>query len=153
MIGASLYNRDKLYFCVIGDLAFFYDVNVLGNRHVGNNLRILLINNGTGVEFRQYNHYALKFGEEADKFIAASGHYGNKSRNLVRSLVESLGFKYLSAMNKDEFEEAHSAFVRPSNQGQSIVFEVFTEALNESIALEMMCNIAEKSVDTKLKDQ
>jgi len=38
LIGASLADPHKLYFCVVGDLASFYDLNVLGNRHVGRNL-------------------------------------------------------------------------------------------------------------------
>ena len=42
-MGASWVHPDKLYFCVAGDLAFFYDMNVLGNRHVGRNVRILLL--------------------------------------------------------------------------------------------------------------
>ena len=50
-VGASLIHLDKLYFCVAGDLAFFYDMNVLGNRHVGRNIRILLVNNGKEQSF------------------------------------------------------------------------------------------------------
>ena len=46
-IGASL-ATDKLVFCVLGDLAFFYDLNAVGNRALKKNLRILLINNGHG---------------------------------------------------------------------------------------------------------
>jgi hypothetical protein len=52
LLGQSVSNRDRLYFGQIGDLAFFYDMNALGNRHVGGNLRILLVNNNLGVEFR-----------------------------------------------------------------------------------------------------
>ena len=59
LIGASLAHKDKLYLGVIGDLAFFYDMNVIGNRHVGNNVRILLINNGKGNEFRNYQHVSV----------------------------------------------------------------------------------------------
>src|SRR5690606_9835867 len=33
LLGASLANPDKLYYGVIGDLAFFYDLNAIGNRH------------------------------------------------------------------------------------------------------------------------
>lgn len=54
VIGASLINPNNLYFCVLGDLAFFYDINSLGNRHIGKNLRILLVNNGKGCEFTHY---------------------------------------------------------------------------------------------------
>lgn len=33
------------------DLSFFYDMNAAGIRHVGNNVRIILLNNGGGAEF------------------------------------------------------------------------------------------------------
>ena len=54
LLGASLVNPKKLYFGVVGDLAFFYDMNTLGSRHLGNNLRILLVNNGKGCEFTHH---------------------------------------------------------------------------------------------------
>lgn len=43
LLGASLIDPQKICFCILGDLAFFYDMNVLGNRHVGKNIRILLV--------------------------------------------------------------------------------------------------------------
>ena len=52
IIGAALANKEIIHYCVLGDLAFFYDMNALGNHNVGNNVRILLVNNGRGTEFR-----------------------------------------------------------------------------------------------------
>lgn len=52
LIGASLCHPDKLYFGIIGDLAFFYDMNAIGNRHIGNNVRIMMINNGLAKNLR-----------------------------------------------------------------------------------------------------
>lgn len=141
LLGASLANREKLYFGVIGDLAFFYDMNALGNRHVGKNLRLLLVNNGKGTEFRQYNHHAAHFGDDADQFISAAGHYGNKSRQLVKHYAEDLGFEYYSAANKEEFEDSCQAFVAPQVGSKPVVFEVFTDSEEESRALEMIRNI------------
>jgi len=112
LVGASLAKKDRLYFGIIGDLAFFYDMNSLGNRYVGNNLRILLVNNGKGTEFRNFNHPAASFGESADKFIAAGGHFGNKSHTLVKNYSESLGFEYLSASNKAEFGQVYERFLK-----------------------------------------
>lgn len=66
VVGAALADKNQLHYLVIGDLAFFYDMNVLGNRHVSATIRILLINNGKGTEFRNYTHFASKFGDEAD---------------------------------------------------------------------------------------
>lgn len=61
-LGAAIACPDKTTFIVTGDLAFFYDLNVLGNRHMDNNMRILLINNGCGTEFRNYDHPASYWG-------------------------------------------------------------------------------------------
>ena len=36
---------DNMCLLVIGDLAFYYDMNALGIRHIKNNVRILLVNN------------------------------------------------------------------------------------------------------------
>ena len=147
LLGASLANPKKLYFGVIGDLAFFYDMNSLGNRHVGNNLRILLVNNGKGTEFRQFGHHASLFGEAADEFIAAAGHFGNQSPDLVKHYTQDLGFEYLSARTKDEFIDVLDTFVNNDQTPKSMVFEVFTESHNESTALEMLLKI---EIDPKL---
>lgn len=141
MIGASLVHPDKLYFCVAGDLAFFYDMNVLGNRHVGRNVRILLVNNGKGTEFRNYFHNGADFGEEADKFIAAAGHYGNKSHQLVRHYAEDLGYEYFSANNKKEYLQYLDRFLTPEVTERPMLFEVFTNNEDESEAIRMMRNL------------
>ena len=141
MIGASLSNSDKLFFGVFGDLAFFYDMNVIGNRHVGNNVRILLINNGKGNEFRNYGHPCFFLGDEADKYIAAAGHYGNMSNLLVKNYAENLGYDYLKAANKEEFISGIEHFLSPHIEDRPILFEVFTETDDESNALETILNI------------
>lgn len=141
MIGASLSNSDKLFIGVFGDLAFFYDMNVIGNRHVGNNVRILLINNGKGNEFRNYGHPCFFLGDEADKYIAAAGHYGNMSNLLVKNYAENLGYDYLKAANKEEFISGIEHFLSPHIGDRPILFEVFTETDDESNALETILNI------------
>lgn len=126
LIGASFVDPNKLYFGVFGDLAFFYDMNSLGNRHVGNNLRILLINNGCGIEFKLSTHPCHAFGDEANAFMAAVGHFGNKSKNLVKHYAEDLGFKYITASSKEKYNEVIAQFVDPKI-AQSVIFEVFTD--------------------------
>lgn len=141
IIGASLANKSKLYFEVIGDLAFFYDMNALGNRHLGKNLRILLVNNGKGTEFRQYSHHAADFGDETDEFIAAAGHFGNKSQILVKHYAQDLGFEYLCASDKEQFEDVCERFLTSEITEKPILLEVFTNSNDESDALELMRNI------------
>lgn len=146
MIGASLAKPEKLFFGVFGDLAFFYDMNVVGNRHMGNNVRILLINNGKGNEFRNYNHPCYFLGEEADEYVAGARHYGNKSKLLVKNYAENLGYDYLTASNKNEFQASIGTFLSVEKLDKPILFEVFTETEDESNALEILLNMI---VDTK----
>lgn len=148
LIGASLVNQDKLYYGIIGDLAFFYDMNSLGNRHVGNNLRIMLVNNGRGTEFRNYCHPGAMFGDDADAFIAAGGHYGNKSSELVKHYANDLGFEYISALNKEEFNKSCEKFLSKEMSDKPILFEVFTNPEDESDALQIIRTIR-KDVSAK----
>jgi 2-succinyl-5-enolpyruvyl-6-hydroxy-3-cyclohexene-1-carboxylate synthase len=139
-LGASLSNPDKLSFCIVGDLAFFYDMNSIGNRHVGKNLRLLIVNNGCGVEFKKT--YAMSYrllGEDVDPYVAAKGHFGHKSRNLVRHYAEDLGFEYITASNKEEFLSNITHFTKESFN-TPIVFEVFVNDSDEAKALNIIHN-------------
>lgn len=150
MIGGAIARPDQLHFLIIGDLAFFYDLNSLGNRHVSNNLRILLINNGKGTEFRNYNHPAAQFGEDADKYMAAAGHYGNKSLQLVRHYAEDLGYEYMKASNKEEYLINIDRFLISDMTDKPILFEVFTNNKDESDAIKLMNTLIE---DTAMKSK
>ena len=141
MIGSSLASPNRLCYLVTGDLAFFYDLNALGNRHIGNNLRILLINNAIGAEFKIGSHYCYTFKDDADKYMAAAGHYGAKSPVLVKHFSEDLGFQYLSATNKEEFLTALETFANPNLTEQPMILEVFTTHENENEALNLMTSI------------
>ena len=146
-IGAALASPNKLVFCVLGDLAFFYDMNSLGNHYLPKNLRILLVNNGVGTEFKNYNHYGAKFGNDADEYIAAAGHYGNKSLDLVKHYSQDLGFEYMSASNKNEFLTNINEFIKESSE-KPILLEAFTNCKDESDALEIINTL---EFDTKGK--
>ena len=150
-IGASLVNEEKLYFGIFGDLAFFYDLNSLGNRHIGKNFRIMLINNGRGVEFRLQNNPASQFGEDTDKFISAAGHYGNKSRELVKHFAEDLGFEYMSASSAKEFIDNHIRFFTNEVLEKPLLFEVFVDYQDDVNAVNILNSLA-VSVDDRAKN-
>lgn len=152
LVGESLVNPKKLHFGAVGDLTFFYDMNSLGNRHIKNNIRLLVVNNGKGAEFRIYTHFANNFGEEADKYMAAAGHYGNKSKALIKHYVEDLGFEYLTASTKEEFIEAMKRFTTPVLTERSMVFEVFTDSKDESDGIYAMNHIV-SNLSGKAKDK
>lgn len=151
MIGSSFVNRNRLYYAILGDLAFFYDMNVVGNRHVGNNCRILLINNGRGTEFRNYGHPGHAFGDAADHYIAAAGHYGNKSSELVRHYAEDLGYEYMTASNKEEFLSVYKRFLTPEVTDKPMLFEVFTNTSDEDTALTLIRNCMPKEEEPQSK--
>ena len=155
LLGASLAAPEKLHFCVVGDLAFFYDLNALGNRHRRKNLRILLVDNGCGAEFNLYFDPAAKLGERVNDYIAAGRHFGDRSRTLVRHYAEDLGFRYMSAGNKDEFMAALPAFVARQPE-EPVIFECFTTAADESEAHRLINSIRyyekPKSTSRRIKD-
>lgn len=141
LIGASLANPDVLYFGVVGDLAMFYDLNSLGNHHVSSNIRLMVINNGVGTEFKNYNHNAARLGDDADPFVAARGHYGAQSRKLLRHYASDLGFEYLSAEDKESYLAALDRFVDPRPNDRPILLEVFTDSNDESDAIRVLRSI------------
>lgn len=140
LIGASLTNPEKLFVGMVGDLSFFYDLNALGNRHIGKNLRLLIVNNGFGAEFTIYNQAAAQFGERVADYVSAGGHFGKQSRRLVKHYVEDLGFKYLSAENQESFLENIDAFLSKDSE-HSIVMECFVDPKAEVEAWQKMSSI------------
>ena len=129
LIGESM-NTDELCFIVTGDLAFFYDMNALGIRHIKNNVRILLINNGGGAEFKIMTG-AWKEDVHVADFISANGHNGN-----AKGWAENCGFTYLSATDKTSFEKCKTAFVSPSDS--PMILEIFTCADDEKEANDLI---------------
>ena len=144
-IGSALANPDKEHYFVVGDLSFFYDINTLYHS-IPANVHILLVNNGVGTEFKNYSHRASYFGDDADRFMAAKGHNGFKSPELVRSMCADLHIKYLFAGTKKEYLTNRDAWLAKGSV--PVLLEVFTDDKNESDALKQMNSIV---VDTSLK--
>lgn len=144
-IGSAYTNGKVEHFLVIGDLSFFYDVNALFNS-IPSNVHIMLINNGVGTEFKNYNHRASMFKNDADPFIAAKGHNGNKNKNLVKDFCAERDILYIHASSKEEYKNNKKYWLEKNNQ--PIIFEIFTSDLNESKALELM-NSVEKDHSLK----
>lgn len=124
LIGESVLS-DELHFLITGDLAFFYDLNSLGIRHIKNNVRILIINNNGGVEFKMAGD--AEQNKTTDLFIAAANHFKN-----AKGWAETCGFTYFSASSREEFNSRHTAFL--SKSSRPIVFEIFTKDIDEAAA-------------------
>lgn len=145
LIGASLAKPNKLHYLVTGDLAFFYDINVLGNRHVGRNVRLMIVNNGLGVEFRINSCSAL--GNDVDQFVAARGHNGHQSAQLLKHLAEDLGYQYLSASSKEEYMKELPSFTNPKITEKPIIFELFVKPENDVEAIKLISGIFSDAQD------
>lgn len=137
-IGGAIVRPDIIHYLVIGDLAFFYDINSLGNRHITPNLRILLINNGKGTEFKNYNHAGALFEDKADLFIAAAGHFGSKSRTLVKNFAIDSGFEYHGVTNKKEYLNILERLTDECIGTKPMLVEIFTNDTDESDALRVI---------------
>ena len=146
-IGSAIANPDTEHFMVVGDLSFFYDLNTLLN-NIPANLHVLLVNNGVGTEFKNYNHRAAYFGDDADPFMAAKGHNGNKNPMVVQTLCRDLGIRYLAASNKEEYLAARDTWIAKG----PVLLEVFTSDQDESDALRMVNSaVQDTSFMAKLK--
>lgn len=121
VIGQSLVSSERLHFCVVGDLAFFYDMNALGLKNIHKNLRIIVVNNNKGIEFKLNFEMQKLLGDNVDPFIAAAGHY----KGGLKSWVESCGFKYIKAETKEEFLTNIDSFCS-ENFDKPVVFEITT---------------------------
>ena len=60
---------------------------------------------------------------------------------MVKDYATDLGYEYLSASNKDEFNAVVDRFLTPKLTDKPILLEVFTETDDESNALEQTLNI------------
>lgn len=143
VIGAALCNPNKMYYCVLGDLAFFYDMNALGNRHVPSNVRIIIVNNGLGFEMKFPTSWgcsiANSLGVSEDNYVCAAGHYSHP--NLVQSYVSGLGFEYIRVQSKDEYLNALDKLICTQPTHSPLIIEMIVSAEDEDIALNLIGSI------------
>ncbi len=115
-IGQS-YLHKGLCFLLIGDLSFFYDMNALWNKYVGNNVRIMLNNNSCGEIF--YNN-------KNQDITTVGRHIAADHNTSAKAWVEARGFKYLKAESKEDFDKNLNEFLNIECNAP-IFFEVFTD--------------------------
>ena len=108
----------KLNFVIIGDLSFFFDMNALWNSHIGNNLRIMLLNNGGGKIFHTLQ--GLNMTEKTRRFVTGA------HSTSAKGWAEESGFNYTGVHNEDELNEAMTFFTQQELTSQPLLLEVFT---------------------------
>jgi len=159
-LGGALATPHKINLVILGDLAFFYDINSIGNRHISGNIRIILINNGCGAEFNNSSHIASKYPNGPNRLIAAGGHFNSgeagteeilpvsqrKETSLAKAWCEANGFKYAAAITKQEFLDLKDILLEQGTN-TPVIIECFTNIADESRALEMITSIDPTSYD------
>lgn len=155
LIGGAIVRQDILHFGFVGDLGFFYDMNSLGNKHISNNIRFMIINNGTGMEMELYSSGVKISNSDYGYFCSGKGHFGARSRNVVKHFVEDLGFEYIAADTKETFLGAVEYFTKSELTKKPIVFEIFTDPENENLSLKSIRNLKcdkKNQVKNRIKD-
>ena len=104
---------------------------------MGSNVRILVVNNGVGFEMRHRDNRGDVFKEDANEIFAAGGHFGNKSRKVLKHFAEDLGFTYLTAETKEEYLQNLGRFTsKREAEDKPMLFEVFVNVEDEYEAYE-----------------
>ncbi len=108
---------DELAFLLIGDLSFFYGMNAAAIKHRKKNIRILVANNGGGAEFH--------IMPDSNAIPTIDWHIGCAHERSVKGWMESMGYEYLTAGNKEELKKVLPEFVSKDHE-KPVVLEVFT---------------------------
>lgn len=107
-----------MVFCVIGDLAFFYDQNALWNTNLKGNLRILLLNNHCGGIFNTLP--GLSQSPAKDSMVAAR-HNAD-----ARGICTQNDIGYLSAKTPEELRLGIAQLLT-ATCNRPMLLEVFTD--------------------------
>lgn len=125
-IGQACADIEKNSYLIIGDLAFFYDMNSLRINRMPKNVHILLINNHGGSEF-----YYNKIWQNSSSDMHTAARHNIKAEGWVKEN----GFEYLAAHDKKSFDDCLSKFMN-NNTNKPILLEFFTEMSSDAKQIE-----------------
>jgi len=113
----SAYSSKQHTVFLTGDLSFIYDSNGLWNNYIGDNFKIIVLNNNGGNIFRFIGDPTLM--ASCEKFFTTPHQVK------IKSLVEAYGLKYLACEKTEELEgNLQNLFTAK----QATVLEIFTDA-------------------------
>ena len=115
-VGFALAEPNKNHLLITGDVAFFYDINALWNKHFPKNLKIVLLNNQGGGIFR--------YIDGPNKLPELEEFFETTHERTAKKVCEEYEIKYLHAGDKKELEKSLEDFHDSKN---SILLEVFTD--------------------------
>jgi len=113
----SAFSSKKNTVFLTGDLSFIYDSNGLWNNNIGDNFKIIVLNNRGGNIFR--------FIGDPTLMASCQDFFTTPHTVKIKSLVEAYGLNYL-VCEKDE--ELEVSLVNLFNAERATVLEIFTDA-------------------------
>ena len=108
---------DKLNILITGDVAFFYDSNAFWQNYLGNNLRIILLNNQGGGIFK------MIAGARDQK--ECKEYFVTEQNQNARLLCEQFDLDYHFVDKREDFEQTLETFFESSSKSQ--ILEVKTD--------------------------
>ncbi len=135
---------DKLNFIVIGDLSFFYDMNALWYRHIGKNVRIMLLNNGGGEIFHALP--GLKLSDREKRYVTA------KHSADAQAWATSRGFEYHKVTDEATLHKALERFCYERSLKEPQFVEVFTKTESDAAMLKFVLANYRKRAIERLSD-
>lgn len=127
-IGQSILT-EKMCYMIIGDLAFLYDINSLSIKYIKNNIRIILINNNGGIEFKLWGD--SEKDRKTDRYVAAANHFRN-----AQGWAETCGFEYYPVRSKEEFGNIKEILLRDSKK--PMLLEIFVRDEDDRAAFSLI---------------
>jgi 2-succinyl-5-enolpyruvyl-6-hydroxy-3-cyclohexene-1-carboxylate synthase len=137
--GAAAAEKDHVHVIITGDVSFFYDSNALWNNYLGENLRIILINNAGGGIFRIIPGPATS--KQREQYFEA------RHQHNAEHIANAFGIHYLSAASVEELEALMADFYAYEEGGRPKLLEIRTPEDRNHLMLEEFFKAA--NVDLK----
>lgn len=127
-VGSAIVSPNESHLLVTGDLSFFYDSNAWWSKHLPENLRIIVINNGGGDIFNIIP--GPKSTKQWKKIFVAEQELS------AEDLSKAYGMEYFNAASLEDLDAHLDAFFGNSMNGKPKLLEINTMNQNNSEILE-----------------
>ncbi|MDD3077625.1 MAG: 2-succinyl-5-enolpyruvyl-6-hydroxy-3-cyclohexene-1-carboxylic-acid synthase [Paludibacter sp.] len=111
------YSSNQPTVFLTGDLSFIYDSNGLWNNYIGDNLKIVVMNNNGGNIFR--------FIGDKNLMAGSLDFFTTPHQVKIKSLAEAYGVNYLSC---DKTENIKKSITELLDSPKATILEIFTES-------------------------
>ncbi|GAB5418165.1 MAG: 2-succinyl-5-enolpyruvyl-6-hydroxy-3-cyclohexene-1-carboxylic-acid synthase [Crocinitomicaceae bacterium] len=130
--GASHARKDSVHVLITGDLSFFYDSNAFWNNAVGENLKVVVINNGGGGIFRII--------DGPNGVNQLERYFETENKASVEGICKAYNMTYANAANLDEVEKEMENLFLKDTEGRPAVLEIFTPNTKNNAVLKGFFN-------------